>query len=251
MTPRFPYLSVHSFALIAACCIVMFSSVTDAAEASSCMVRIVGLSNVPVAVYSGVEMSVEVRIGTRTLFTTARKPVVKPFFGNRITARTAAARPLVFLVRLFEPKWVPDLAGGLPGDLAVASQQLDKTREAAVRSSRLVMDEDEVLAMGFDNLIGDYGPERAVKRRVEEIPVPVPVSVQVQAPGPAQASSPVRQKPGRVSLKPLPIPTYADDEVVSRVLCKITVPWPPSDGPVSLPCGGVELLVENEMVAGR
>jgi hypothetical protein len=243
MTPRFPSLSAFSFALIAASCIVMFSSATDAGEASSCMVRIVGLSNVPVAVYSGVEMSVEVRIGTRTLFTTARKPVVKPFFGNRITARTAAARPLVFLVRLFEPKWVPELAG----DLTAVSQQPDKTREVVVRPKRQDLDEDEVLAMGFDNLIGDYGPERAVKRRVDEIAVPVQVQAQVTT----QVPSPVRQKPGRVSLKPVPIPTYLDDELVSRVLCKITVPWPPSEGLQSLPCGGVELQIENEMVGGR
>ncbi len=182
-----------------------------AEQVRSVMVRVIRLEAVPADVGRG-RFAVEVSIGSKPLYRTpwAWGPV--PVWKRSLRAFTAAGNPLVFEVMVETPmrKETGERFSGV---------------ERKPAGDEHVSQQDRVLATGFEEFVGDMGPE------------PPPVSERGEG-------SPPRQS------EPREVRDFTS-------LCRAHLSWPPEDGEHRVGCGGSVLVVEirraadGERVGGR
>ena len=189
------------------------SPVRAAPAESSCFVSIVELLEPPLTVFPDGGVSVRIYNGASRLFETPIKPLSRPVFTNRITFFTAKSMP----VRLVVVIWAAD------GQTADPERQDEgfEARRTSWTDSQL---NEDVLGIGFEGLIGDYGTD-------ESSAVPEKQS----------SKSPEKPSVNREKRRP----------GGGAILCDTTIDWPPADGKHMVKCGSSTLLVRTEMIVRR
>lgn len=163
----------------------------------------------------GGRVSIEILVGKRRLFQTDWKSPGDAEFGNRITFKTAKSMSIRFIVS----NWIPNRSSGESAKSAAQSV----SRRLPYREGPAM--QDDVLATGFDGLIGDYKVDGGVAAASQD----APRTSQGRA-GDAEAGPAERSK-GR-----------------QTVLCEAQIDWPPINGLHRIDCAGASLEVSTVML---
>ena len=200
---------------------VMLLVSADAVSASdsameSALVTIERLSGRVPGMDIGGRVSIEILVGKRRLFQTDWRTPGDAEFGNRITFKTAKSMPIRFIVS----NWIPKRA---PGE-HVKSPVASGARPPTFREGPAM--QDDVLATGFDGLIGDYKVDGGV-------------------PAADQASQRISEGKSRDSGA-----SSHDERPNGRqsVLCEAQIDWPPANGIHRIDCGGASLEISTVML---
>lgn len=156
-------------------------------------------------------IAVRVFIGTRRLYQTPFSQARRPFWGRSLRAFTAGNNPLVFEVV------ATNNAGASKNTRGDDSMGKKRRLEGAPSSPAK---QDEALAYGFEELVGDYEDSLSVQENES-----------TSTTGATQRSGDGSETTGR-----------------EEIMCRVRLEWPPPDKTHRLKCGWMTLVVETRRI---